>query len=206
MKVAQEIETNDWIKKYKVGINITIVLLLAVGLLVYALYTPARQGYSRSENPELFFSDEDWVEYISDEAGFSIEMPQEPEVDTFTEASYETKEVLVTSEAEELIVQYGDYQGDIDPTNPTATLVNALQGGLLEVEGISLTDTDQFEIQDYPAIEFRAQSRIEGIFMQGVYVLIDQELFTLLYVSDDPSEVVADKFFSSLVIFEEPIN
>lgn len=203
-------EGSDWIKKYKVGVNIAIVLLLAVGLLIYALYTPARQGYSRVENPEFFFVDEDWVDYVSEEAGFSIQMPKEPEIDTYTEIlpdiSYETKELLVMNEAEEMIVQYGDYQGDLDSSDPTMTLLSALQGGLAEIEGIQLNEAEEFEVSEYPALQFQATSRAEGIYMQGIYVLIGQELFTLLYISDDPSQAIADKFFSSFVIFEEPIN
>ena len=194
---------NDWIKRYKVAINITVILLVAVGLLIFALYTPGREGHSRIDEPELFFTANDWIEYINDELGLSASFPHEPEVDRYEgELSSEAVEILVSTPAEELMLQYNDYGGQLDASNPIAILTGAMQGGLAGIEGIRLDELDEFEYGDYPAIRFSASSRIEAIIMEGVFILADQEMYTMLYISDDPVADVAEKFFSSLDIGE----
>lgn len=180
---------------------LAVAALLAGAILIFMAYQPAREGYNRVDDPQAFFTEDNWVEFQSDSGHFRLEFPAEPETQQFQETTpegpVEATQYVAESAGEEFVAQHHVYPESADTSDVRAVLASALSGGLEEIPDMQLRDGEFTQISGHPAFRFEALSRQQAVEATGVYIFDGQRLYVVLVFSDDLSENTAGRFIDS---------
>lgn len=175
--------------------------LVAGTILIFTAYQPAREGYNRRDDPQAFFTEDDWVNFQSEDGNYRLEFPVEPQTEQFQETTPEgpvaATQYVAESAGEEFVAQHHAYPESADTSDARAVLVGALSGGLEEIEDMQVRDGEFTQIGGHPAFTFQALSRQQAVEASGVYIFDGQRLYVVLVFSDDLSENTAERFIDS---------
>lgn len=138
---------------------------------------------------------QDWVKFSSEESGFAIELPKQPEhvtqqitiPKTDLTISYDTY-VSEPSDSIVYVTSVWRYPTQIDMSNPEANLKDGFAGMLQALPGSKVISNNMTEINGFKALEFLVKN--EDIYFQGKLILVYNTLYQVFTVYKESAEPI----------------
>ncbi|NJP04393.1 MAG: hypothetical protein HC837_01540 [Chloroflexaceae bacterium] len=148
---------------------------------------------------------EDWIEFSSEEGGFTVMMPGTPEEgsqDVGTDAGQMGLATYqFTTDAAAYTVMFSDFPEDmIGAVDPQELLLGGQEGALTSLDG-ELISEREVDLDGYPGREIVAEAQVGGIdaILKGRFYLVDNRLYQTLVIGqqDAVDEEDIDYFLDS---------
>ncbi len=138
-----------------------------------------------------------WTEFTSQENGFSVELPTQPEhveqtIDvprTDLKIHYDTY-ISEPSDSVVYVISVWNYPSEIDMSKPEVNLQDGFGGMLSALPGSEVKSMQMTEEQDYKALDFLVKN--DEIFFQGKLILVYNTLYQVFVVYKDSVDMKED--------------
>lgn len=173
-----------------VGIIVSIIALIIVGLLVLYMTSPGEPK---------------WHEYISTEGGFAINMPASVDKQNETVNTALGNMTIYTYIAEihggSFMVSYVDYPGEVmSQMDDRAIMLEAINGAMSTM-GCTVNSNWNIDVGNYNGIRYEATGVLDGdnVESKGLYVIKGNRLYQIIILNKElkVSFDMVDKFLGT---------
>jgi len=149
---------------------------------------------------------QDWIEYRSDEGGFAVRLPAEPEVQTQL-----AETVAGTVEVTMALTEMENYAAGVSfnaippeaAADPETLLEGGREGAAMNLKGRVVSDKP-IKLGAYPGTEFVVETSDDLIYTARIYV-VDDRLYQILFLvpKDQIDQFDVQAFFDSFTLLEK---